>query len=92
MNIQPLLNVSLAEHQLHLALLFPAWPVEFGIPVTPTDQTARQRELQRLGCKLRELRHEAARLRNSRRNRAASSIEAELQTVINEILAIGPTA
>ena len=75
-----------------MALGFPAWPVEVGTPATPTDQTARQSELRRLGCKLRNLRQEAARLRNLRRNRAASLIEAESQTVIKEILAMGPTA
>lgn len=92
MNIQPIRPALPAEHLHHLASLFRVLPIEFGIPATLTDQIARQSELRRLGCSLRELRQEAARLRNLRRNRAASLIEAELQTVINEILAMGPTA
>lgn len=92
MNAQPRLGASPVQSLLPLGLRFPAWPVEFGIPATPTEPMARQSELRRLGLKLRDLRQEAARLRNLRRNRAASLIEAESQTVINEILAMGPTA
>ena len=51
--------------------------------------TPKSAAMLRLGWELSDLRREAARLRNLRRMRQASLIEAESRRVVFEILALG---
>ena len=85
-------SAAQALHRLDIAapVFIPAYPLksaDIAGPVTPTGLTWKSANLLRLGLELIDLRDEARRLRNLRRNKAASLIEAQSRRVVIEILA-----
>ena len=87
---------SAAQHPRHMAFAGPdcfqpclSTSAEVFGSAPITAMTPKSAAMLRLGWELSDLRREAARLRNLRRMRQASLIEAESRRVVFEILALG---